>query len=377
MTKTAKIIIGIIIVVIVIAGIWYGISRKPAEKEMVKIGVALALTGNQASYGETIKKGIDLAIKEINASGGINGRKLQAVYEDHQGDTKLGISAYQKLVNIDGIKILFSAVSGPTLAMIKTAENDKTLLFAIGVATPSLSDAGDYIFRHNLLPRDEITALADFLYNQKGIKEIGLLTVNVEAGIGYRDTFKQIFEKLGGKIKITEMYEKGATDYKTQLIKIKQTGVKNAIGFSYSQEMGVILKQSKEINLDARWFSVYPIEDVKLLEIAGQAAEGLIYTHFFDSKMDSMKNYNENYYKEYKNYPNSFAALAYDNVKIISEVMKKCANPEDATCVKDELYKVKNFPGVTGKITFDQNGDSEKEIIFKTVKNGEFVKYEE
>lgn len=381
MNTTKKVIIGFVIIFAIVFGYRaYKNSARIATKgviqEPIKIGAILPLTGNSAFYGEPIKTGMDLATEEINASGGIQGKDLQVVYEDSQADTKLGVSAYQKLANMDGIKFILSTISGPTMAIAPLAEADKNLLFAIGVAAPKLSEAGDYVFRHNLLPQTEMDTLVDFLYSKKGIKEIGILVVNAESGIGYRGLFKQAFEKVGGKIIVTEMYEKNAADYKTQIAKIKSLKVKNMIAFSYAQELGTILKQSKELNLDSQWFSFYAIEDAKMLEIAGNAAEGLIYTHFFNPASEAMNAFKEKYFSRTNKNIDAWAALAYDNVKITAEAMKNCANPADATCVKDEFYKIKDFPGITGKITFDKNGDTSKDVIIKTVKDGKFMPLE-
>jgi len=379
MNKTTKIILFIVAILIVLGGIWYGTSRKPAEKGAIKIGAILPLTGKTSYIGEYMKEGIELAKDEVNTQGGVKGRKLEIVYEDSQGDTQKGLTSYQKLVNIDGLKILLSGISNVILGIAPLAEKDHALVFAIGAADPKISAAGDFIFRHNLLPQTEMKVLADLVYNKKGYKQMAGIFVNTESGVGYRDEFKKNFEALGGEIKIIEMYEKGAADVRSQLTKIKATGVGAVMAGSYTQELGYILKQSKELGLDVQWFSGYPAEGPELLKIAGDTANGLIYTHFFspESSLLLVVEYQRKYKERYGKISESYAALAYDNVKVLAEVMKKCSNPTDSTCVKNELYKVKDFAAVTGNITFDQNGDTHKEILIKTVRNGQFVPYSE
>ena len=379
--KQTKLWVGIIIVIIIIAGIWYGVGRKPAQTtnesiKTVKIGAILPLSGKLSSYGEHMKEGIELAKDEINSQGGIKGKKLEVIYEDSQGDTKQGITAYHKLVDTEGIKVLLSSLSGVTLGIAPLAEKDKVVVFAIGTAAPSISKAGDFIFRHNLLPQTEAKTLADLIYNKKGYKKIAGMFVNTESGVSYRDEFVKDYKDLGGEMESIEMYEKGTTDFRTQLTKIKDSGVKAVFTCSYIKELGYILKQSRELGLDVQWFGIYAAEGPELLEIAGNAAEGLIYTHFFNPASPSMKEYQRKYKERYGKPSEFYAALAYDNVKILSEVIGRCSGAKDSICIKNELYQIKDFPGVTGPITFDENGDTHKEVVIKTVKNGKFVPYE-
>jgi len=350
---------------------------KPVPKGTIKIGALFSLTGTTSSYGEHMKEGTDLAKDEINAQGGIKGRKIEIVYEDTQGDTQQGITAYQKLVNIEGLKVLLAGISNVVLGVAPLAEQNQVLVFAIGTAAAQISEAGDFIFRHNLLPQTEAKVLADLVYNKKEYKEIAGIFVNTESGVSYRDEFKKNYEELGGNIKLIEMYEKGAADFKTQLTKIKASGVKAVFAGSYIKELGYILKQSKELGLDVQWFSAYVAEGPEVLDIAKDSANGLIYSHFFNPESPSIKEYQKKYEERYGKSSEFYAALAYDNVKILAEVMKKCSNPEDSVCIKSELYKIKDFPAVTGKITIDDKGDTSKEIVIKTIKNGQFVPYED
>ena len=283
---------------------------------------------------------------------------MSVVYEDSKGDTATGVSAYQNL-NFKNVKIITTTLSGVTLAIAPLAEKDKVILFNIGSASPKISNAGDYTFRHNLLPQEEIEFLANYLYTH-GYKEIALITVNAEAGISYRDYFIKKYEKLGGEIIADEFHEYGATDYRNILTKIKDKNPKAILAIDYPNELALVLKQAEELSVKTQWFSVYDKEISSFLELAGNTSEGLIYSHFL---------------KESSRFIDPYAALAYDSILVIAEAMSNCENPEDTLCVKDELYKIKDFQGATGKITFDNNGDTHKEIIIKTVKNGQFVPY--
>jgi len=162
------------------------------------------------------------------------------------------------------------------------------------------------------------------------------------------------------------------------LLKIKKLATKNVIQFGYPAELGVTLKQSKELSLNIQWYAVYTAEDPQVISLANEAAEGLLYSHFFnpDPKNQIYAEYMEKYLNKYSEEPAPHAGLAYDFAKILFEKIKQCGGTEDTTCLKTNLYATQNYNGVTGKISFDQNGDTRKEIILKTVKDGKFVPYE-
>ncbi|MFA6268702.1 MAG: ABC transporter substrate-binding protein [archaeon] len=344
--------------------------------ESIKLGVIIPLSGAMSYYGDYVPKGMALALDEINSSGGVRGQKLELVFEDSVGGAQAGVNAYNKLSAINDINYYIAQVSDVILGIAPIAEKEKKILVAMGSAATKISSAGDYIFRHNLLPLDETKKLADFIYNKKGIKEIAVLAVNAEAGVSYSSALKQTYEALDGKVISNEFYEKSGKDYKSVLLKLKSSGVQAVFAASYPVELGQILKQAKELDLNVQWFSMYSIEIPALLEIAGPSAEGLNYTHFYDVDSNSLKlkNFVNKYLSAYGVKPEYNAALAYDTVHVLAKAMSHCENPEDTVCVKDELYKIHDFSGITGAISFDENGDTRKEVFIKTVKDGKFVK---
>jgi len=372
MTKTTKIIIGVIVVIIIIGGIWYIATREPKEEEVIKIGAILPLTGKLGYYGDYYSHGLDLAVEEINKKGGINGKKIEIIYEDNQGKTEQAITAYQKLSQIDDIKIYITTLSGVTLALAPLVENNHHILFNLNSAAPTISQAGDYVFRNNIYPPLEIEVLSSFIY-QKGYKKVGLLMFNNDAGIEYRDLFSKNYTDKNGEIIISELYEQGATDFRTQLIKIKGKDVDAIIMFAYANEGGLIIKQAREIEITVPFFSFYPSEDSKLLEIGGSAAEGLIYTHcFIESDAVSFKQVLQEKYGTAAGL--FYAATAYDTLKILANALDECSE-KDTVCIQGVLYEVKEYPGISGTTTINTDGDTEKSVIIKTIKNGQFVPY--
>ncbi|MFA5001320.1 MAG: penicillin-binding protein activator [Candidatus Paceibacterota bacterium] len=374
MSKTYKWILAIIVIALVVLGVWYYGSKPTtlAETGPIKIGAILPLTGNNSSTGEAIREGLDIALGEINSK---KGQTIEMIYEDSQGDSVLAISAYNKLRNIDGVNYFVVSISGPVLAIAPQAEKDKVILLALGTASPKVTTAGDYIFRHNLLPQEEAQKIAKYLIDQ-GIKKIPVLVVKAEAGQSYYDFFKKEYETLGGEIMMTEWYEKGAKDYRTNLQKIKTLKAQLVLAFSYPQELALILNQAKENKMTNRWFTTYAGVDPKMLEVAGQNAEGIIFTHYFnpDSGRPEFLKFKDVYAQTYNKTMPPYAAMGYDSLKVMSLVITKCA--KDVECTKMALYAIKDFAGATGSIGFDLNGDTRKEIYFLTIKNGQFVPLE-
>lgn len=369
-----------LIVIVVIVGIfvWLFVGITDSSNSVIKLGAILPLSvGPNAYLGENIQKGLNLAVEQINKDGGVAGKNLEIIYEDNGSETSKALLAYQKLTTLDSVKIIFPSASDPVLAMAPLANKDKILLFAIGTASPKVSDAGDFVFRHAVLPQTESKILAKAIIDL-GYTELGVIRINTVSTTTYIDEFKKQYENLGGKIIVEESFEKSATDFKNGILKIKEKGIPATFVLTYAQENGTILKEAKELGYNGQFFAGYTAEDQKMLDASDGTAEGMIYTHFFNPKSVTTQNaklYYPNFKQKYSYESDPVAALAYDGLLVVAKAMKICGS-DDPICVKDELYKIKDFPGATGKITIDKNGDTEKDIFLKTVKNNEFVKYD-
>jgi branched-chain amino acid transport system substrate-binding protein len=373
MNKTTKIIIGIIVAIIIIGGVWYGVSKKPTTpttKEPIKIGVILPLTGNAAAYGNQIKKGIDLALQEIKDS------QINILYEDSKCDPKEGISAYNKLVNIERVKIIIGDFcSSVVLAIGPLAEQNHILLITPGAAARQISQLGDYIFRNHVTMGQKTGTLAQFA--SKKFRKVAIIyNSSNDAFVDGMNVFKELYTKQpNNEIVAIEAFKTGDSDFRSQLSKIKNKNPEAIYIGSLASELGLIVKQIKELNINAQILTDDGVLDPQFLKNTGNLSEGIIFgtTNFDKSFAPDFWN---NYLSSFKEEPTIFSAQGYDTLKIFYSIIKdKCQNG-DPTCIKDELYKIKNYPGASGKTSFDENGDALKEIIIKTIKNGQFVPYE-
>ena len=375
MDKTTKTILWVVIILIIIGGIWWGTSKKPVltEKEPIKIGAIMMLSGKHARYGEEAQKGFILALEDIQKE--MPKVKIELLYEDSKYDPKEGVLTYHRLRDINNISITITLSSPVSLAISPLANQDKVLQMAIVASTPEYTSEGDFTFRTSARADVEDTELAKAVVPR--YKNIALLYNNNERGIGHRDAIKPEIESLGGEIVAEEVIDPEATDFRTQLTKIKGKNPEAIYLLTEYKNAGLILKQAKELGIVVQWFATRSIQKEEVLEIAGDAAEGVIYTYGFDPELDksAIKNFVENYRTKYGGIPDYIAAEAYDGLKLIAKSLNKCGI--DAECMKNDLLNTKNYPGVLGSLTFDENGDVYYPYVLKTIKSGQFVPYEE
>lgn len=342
------------------------------SSEAIKIGALLPLTGNLAFQSEDVVKGLNLAVEEINSKGGIKGHKVEIVYEDYSMDFTKAVQGYQKLTKFDWAKYIIVSYGDAVLAVAPLAEQDKVISFAVGSASPKISNAGDFTFRNNLQTKDEVKEMANFIYTVDGLKNIGAVVINTDSGNSYFDAFKKEYELLGGFVKIVEKYNKDETNYSTQVFKLKSSDV-DGIFFMLSAEMLVsFLNEIKQQEYSPKLYGGYYTENRKVLELAGENAENIIYTNFYNPQSSKTKSFISNFSTKFGSEPNPFSALAYDNLYMLKKAIEKCDNVLDSVCAKNNLYKVE-IDGVSGKTSFDKNGDAIKQIFFKTIKDGKFV----
>lgn len=357
----------------------FSCTKTHEEPNEVKIGAILPLTGDAASWGEAGKEGIELAVSEINSKGGINGRKLEIIYEDTQANPEKGASAMLKLATIDKVPaVVGDIVSATTLAAAPIAEKNKVVLLSPTASAPKITHAGKYIFR--IWPSDltEGTAIANFAAKDLGLKRVAILYIQNDYGIGLRDVFKKVFTQLGGKIIEAVAYKPDETNFRAHLTKIVKKSPEAIYLVSYYKDAALVLKQAKELKITTQFLGTTAVEEPKLIEIAGEAAEGLIYpiSSGYDPKSQDkvVQEFNKRFKEKYGKAPGFVQAQCYDALKILAYVISKGNYTGEA--IQKALEGLKDYHGVTGVISFDENGDVIKPTIIKTIKNGKFVLYQ-
>jgi len=374
MNKKTKIILGIVVLVAVVLIV---VLYKPAEKGTIKIGFSAPLTGDASAWGLPVKRGAEIALDRINSKGGINGHKLELIFEDDKCDSKEGVNVANKLINIDKVPAIIGTLcSSPTLAVAPIAEQNKVLLLSSGASAPAIKDAGDYVFSIYPLDNYEVGLAAEFAYDKLNKRNAAILYANNDYGKGAKDVLEEKFIEKGGKINIIGAYLMGAKDFRTQLLKIKNSGVDVLFIWGQPNEMVPILTQKDELGLNVQIItSSVTIETDSFKKANVALANGVIYTSYETTSNANSEYLNKEYYERYQKDDSFFPAVGYDVVLLIADALKNVGT--DATKMKNFLYSVKDFPGASGNMSFDKNGTIVKGFVLKTVRNGQFVPYEQ
>jgi len=370
MKLTANVVALALLVGVALAGGLLGGCGKDAPAE-IKIGCITPLTGENANYGKQTKAGVDLAVEQINARGGIGGKKLVVVYEDDQMNAKVGTDAIQKLISVEKVPVILGAFgSRVTLAIAPIAERSKVVLFSASSTADAIADAGDYIFRNVPPNAGQGTTAAHFCQDALEAKTACVLQVNDDYGRSLGDAFVSAFKEKGQVLSV-ETYSPGVKDYRTQLTRIRGQAPDVVFCPSYYQEMGLILKQAKELGIEARFISGDGAVDPQLVTLAGNAAEGSYYTMMgIPLGSPAAAKFETDYEKKYGEKPGVYAAYAYDATMIIADAISRGGYTADG--VKQALYDTTGYSGVTGITSFDARGEVRKPYAVFEVRNGDF-----
>jgi len=340
------------------------------QKEPIKIGMMLPLTGDAASWGNEVKKGAELAYDELKNEK-INSREIEVIYEDDKCSGRDGVTAITKLITVDNIKISGGSVcSSVAMSIVPILEANKVIHLSAAASNPVLTDAGDYIFR--IWPSDSFEAqvIADLALEQFNAETAAVLYINNDYGVGVKDAFIERYSENKGEIRAVESFEVNANDFKTQLMKVKTANPDAVFIISNPSEALGLVKQLRELEINCTVFVNGPvIESEGFLQKAGTLAEGVIYAV---PNMPLSEEYALNYKSKFGSEPGFLSTLGYDNIMLLFNAIKYC-NGDNPDCVKEYLYTVKDYPGASGNITFDENGDVIKDFVIKTVKDGKAV----
>ena len=374
MNKTLKWIIGLVVVVILV---WIGIATSKNKTENteqadgpIKIGFSLPLTGDIASFGESARAGAELAIDDINTTGGINGRQIIPVFEDDQCVSRMGATVFNKLTGVDKVDAivgpLCSSIAGGSLPIAEQSETP-TLFWA---SAPGLPELGEHLFRS--WPSDTFAGRrsAEFIYNDLEKRKVAVLHINDDWGVGLRNVFTEVFKELGGTIVFEDGVLANDTDLKTTLSKVKATNPEALYMPVYPANAVAAFQDIRELNIDIPVVDGEGFEDPSVLELP--QAEGAFINI---AKWDNPEEFKARVFEHTGVDPNFMAALAYDAVHLLASVINEYGTDSDA--LVEGLSKVSYTEGVSiPLIEFDENGDLKSAVYeTKVIQNGESVPY--
>lgn len=345
-----------------------GIAAEP-----IKIGFFMSITGRDASFGEVSLRGARLAVDELNAAGGVLGRPVELMVEDNRSVAGESATAAKKLIARDHVVALIGECSSArTLEAGPVAQSAGVPLITPAATNPKVTQVGDAVFRVCFIDPFQGDVIAAFARRRLGLKRAALLIdATAPYSVGLAAYFEKTFTALGGRVVIAQKYAGADTDFRAQLTAIRAAQPDAIFLPGYYVAAGLVARQAKELGLTATLLGGDGFEAPQLLEIGGEALEGVYYsTHFATENTDQASRSFVNAYRQrHGAVPNGLSALTYDAVKLVADAIARAGTTE-RVALRRALAATKDFPGVTGRTTINAQRDANKDAAIITVKNG-------
>jgi branched-chain amino acid transport system substrate-binding protein len=358
----------------IIASLLMAFACQPSSNaNKVRIGVFMSLTGSTANFGISSTNGIKMAADEINAAGGINGKQVELNIQDDRSDAQEAATIVTKFVTQDGVHaVLGEVASSRSIAAAPIAQNAKIPMLTPSSTNPEVTRKGDYIFRSCFIDPVQGAAIAQFAARTLGAKRAAIMVDRKnDYSTGLEKFIGQTFTRLGGQIVVTQSYQEGDQDFNAQLTSIKGSNPEVIFVPGYYNDVGLIAKQARDKGMNVPLLGGDGWDAEQLYKIGGTALNGSFFSNHY-SPYDSdpqVQKFVTNYKARYNSLPDALAATAYDAAHIMFDAIKR-ANSLDGKAIRDALAATKDFPGVTGKVTFNENRDAVKPIVMIEIKDG-------
>lgn len=366
------------IIVLLIAMVVFSACSFQGEKSVDKqahIALAAPLTGDYAQYGESFKRAIDLYVQMINENGGIKGKQIKITVFDDKNDAKEATNIAQKLVSDKKyLAVIGHFASTPSMAAAPIYQKGGLVEFSPTASHPEFTSQGSFMFRNINTQAIEGPILAEFAVNSLKKKKIAVIYINNDWGLVTKNKFVEKAEELGANVITEEPFIGGQTkDFTPTLTKVKEFEPDLLFIAAMYSDTGLILKQAKQLKFDVTILGPSSLNNEQLIKMAGEAAEGVYLTSNFFPKDPAprVKKFVDEYTKAYGVEPDQFAAVAYDTIGMLAQAIEKAGF--DRMAVRDALAQMKDYEGVTGKTSFNENRDVIKEVVILRIRNGEFT----
>jgi branched-chain amino acid transport system substrate-binding protein len=348
-------------------------------QDPIKVGEYASLTGKEAGWGQTSHHGVVLAIEEINAAGGVLGRPLQLVYEDDQSKPGESATAAKKLISRDKVVALIGEVSsGRSLEAAPIAQAAHIPMVAPAATNPKVTQTGNYIFRVCFIDPFQGTVMAKFAKEELKARRVAILSsVSNAYSVGLAKYFRDTFIAGGGQIVTEKNFSEGDKDFRAQLTALKATDIEAVFVPGYYTESALLVRQARELGLTMPFFGGDGWEDEQLLKIGGEALNGCYFSTHFSAEDTSpavvafVARYRARWSGEV---PGAFSALGYDAIFVLADAIKRAGTTEGPK-LRNALAATKDFVGVTGKTTINENRDASKPASIIAVKDGKAIFY--
>ncbi len=351
-----------------LAGMTTAAVPAAAQGNPIKIGAILPLTGSGASYGVWMKGGAEMAAEDINAAGGIAGRKLEVIYEDHAADASKAVNAMRRLVEVEKVPFSLTSYSSPTLAIQPIAAQNKVVIMNGGGQSDNLANK-DYLYNNIPVVSNEVGVIATWLAKEKKLVNAVLIVANDEAGRNSANTFREKFGAAGGKVLAEERVALDATDFRAQLAKLKARGGDLLYVSSYGRNVSIIADQARELGITIPMAGTSWVLVPETFKSKG--AEGMLVTKLpFDPNSAFAKKFKD----KYKTDAGFFAVQYYSATMIFAkaaqEAITKNAGALTGEGIKNAIESIRAFDTLSGKLVFQANHGAVMDIEVGTLKDG-------
>jgi branched-chain amino acid transport system substrate-binding protein len=348
--------------------------RSSRNANEILVGQYGSLTGDQATFGQSTDSGIRLAVDEINAAGGVNGKKIHLITYDDKGDPREAATSVTRLITNDGVvAVLGEVASKLSLEGAPICQKYGVPMITPSSTNPKVTEVGDMIFRVCFIDPFQGFVCAKFARDNLKAETAAILYDQSQTySVGLQDEFEKSFLKLGGKITTKQAYQKGEQDFNAQLTAIRASKPDVVFIPGYYNDVGTIAVQARKLGITVPLLGGDGWESPKLAEIAGDAINGCYYSNHYSPQDPSprVQNFIKKYKEQYHATPDSMAALAYDATYVLKDAIGR-ANSLSGAAIAEQIAKTKDFDGVTGKITIDDHRNAVKPAVILEMKNGE------
>jgi branched-chain amino acid transport system substrate-binding protein len=384
---TKKLMVGIAVILMILS-LFIG-CKKEEVKAPIKVGAILAVTGGASWLGAPEAKTLDMLLEETTAAGGIDGHPVELIIKDSQASAEKAISFAKQLIEEDQVlAIIGPSTSGESMAIKDICQEGQTILLSCAAAETIVDPVAPYVFKTP--QKDSYAAIWIFKTMQKmGISKIGVVVGNTGFGNGGKAQLEKYAPEYGIDIAIAEVYDSGATDLTGVLTKVKAQGVEAVVNWSIVPAQSIVAKNMRQLGMEVPLFQSHGFGNIKYVEAAGEAAEGIIFPcgrllvadvlPADDPQKDVLVKYKTDYESRYHEDVSTFGGHAYDSFILLKAAIEKSGSVEKSA-VRDALENLQGIVGTAGIFNMspsDHNGLGLDSFEMLTVKDGKFTLFKQ
>lgn len=354
-----------------------GENKGTSEGGEITLAFVGPQTGDNAEYGKSMKAAIQIAVDEWNEKGGVIGKQIKLVDYDDANTSEQAASIAQKIVGDDSIKAVIGHFSSGVAMTAAEVYQESGIAYISGSAAHvDLTKIGDCIYRNNSVYATDANTMLQIV-QYLGLKKIGILNPNSDAGVAVTTEIQNMMKEYGDKydaeLVLAELYEDGTVDFSATISKFEEAGVECVYSSGAYAQTAPFIKQYREKNKDVQFIMSAACFSQEFLELAGADAEGVVLgtSFFYESSDENVKEFTKKFNEVYGSNPSTFCGQVYDATYAILYAIEAGNSAERADILAN--LPATDFQGVTGKITFDEEGNCPKQQVLLKVEGGKYV----